>query len=55
MCGGAHLLSMSCTDDTSEGSRRVPSVTVRALKTGMNSEKGSKIVCQVPSTVSKLL
>ena len=50
----AHLLSMSWTEEMPSGSNRVPSVSVLARKTGLNSLNGSRSVCQVPASVSKL-
>jgi hypothetical protein len=46
---------MICTDAMPEGFSFVPSRRVRALNTGMNSEKGRKMSCHSPSLVSKLL
>lgn len=52
--GCSHLLSMSWTELTLDGSSFVPSVRVLARKTGLNSANGSRSVCHVPSSVSKL-
>ncbi len=51
----SNLLSISCTEWTSEASTRPASCCLRARNTGTNSEKGSRTVCHSPSFVSKLL
>ncbi len=45
----------TCMDVTVDGSSLAPSLTVLALKRGMNSSKGSCTSCHSPALVSKLL
>ena len=45
----------TCIEVTVDGSSLAPSLTVLALKRGMNSSKGSCTSCHSPALVSKLL